>query len=418
MKIPSLFVWLITSMSSVSLRAEDPGAISANDVIWTTPGKNSSDSMPLGNGELGINLWVEENGDLLFYLGRNDTFSEVSQLCKAGMVRVSLSPNPFVAGAPFRQQLKLRDGVCEITAGAPGKEVSLKVFVDSASPVVHVLGKSNTAGHGHREGGKLAHGNPAGARRIRMDPGQGPHKLTQSADMFPKAGKNSVSWYHRNENAFAFEETIRVQSLESIRDTLKDPLLHRTFGGWVTGAGFESTDDRTLATPQPVREFHLRVASPSEQTPTADAWLKSAESIAKAAEDGPAALARTTASWRAFWERSWVNCDTGAGFDVPENAHPVRIGVDSAGGNRFGGTIGTIHLTAMLLSPEKIAELAKSEPQTQTTQSSMCLRSRKASASKDGSSRTRGPPPASSTRSRRARTTDFCSTSNPTENSA
>jgi hypothetical protein len=71
----------------------------------------------------------------------------------------------------------------------------------------------------------------------------------QSADVFPKAGKHSVSWYRRNENAFAFEETIRVQSLEPIRDSLEDPLLHRTLGGWVTGAGFESMDDRTLATP-------------------------------------------------------------------------------------------------------------------------------------------------------------------------
>ena len=49
-----------------AVKAEDPGAISSHDVIWNTPGKNAADSMPIGNGELGINLWVEENGDLLF----------------------------------------------------------------------------------------------------------------------------------------------------------------------------------------------------------------------------------------------------------------------------------------------------------------------------------------------------------------
>ncbi len=304
--------WLYFAIAaSTAAQAEGTDPISINDVIWTTPGKNSSDSMPLGNGELGINLWIEENGDLLFYLGRNDTFSEVSQLCKAGMVRVSLSPNPFLAGAPFRQHLKLRDGVCEITAGDPDKEVTLKVFVDSASPVVHVLGKS---------GQPLAVTAKVESWRTEAQPvpdesawtlAKGPHKLTQSADVFPKRGENSVSWYHRNENSFAFEETIRVQSLETIRDTLKDPLLHRTFGGWVAGAGFQSMDDRTISTPQPVREFHLRVASPSEQTPTAEAWLKSAESIAKQAADGAAALARTTASWRTFWERSWVSSAIG-----------------------------------------------------------------------------------------------------------
>ncbi len=346
--------------------ADNP--VSSHDVIWDTPGKTSADSMPIGNGELGINLWVEENGDLHFYLGRNDAYSAVSTLCKVGAVRVSLSPNPFVAGAPFRQHLKLRDGVCEITAGPADQQVSLQVFVDSASPVVHVLGKS-----------KQPLTVTAKVESWRTEPqslpedslwtmAQAPNKPLQAADIFPKAAKHSVSWYHRNENSFAFEETIRVQSLETIRDTLKDPLIHRTFGGWITGTGFESTDDRTLATPQPVVDFHLRVASPCEQTPTAEAWLKSAESIANAAADGQAALARTSASWQKFWDRSWVNCETGAGFDVPVNSHQVRIGMDSAGGHRFGGTIGTVHLTGELLSPEKIAGLAESEPQTITTQ--------------------------------------------------
>ena len=359
-KTPALL--LVSVLASAVVRADEH----SNDVIWNTPGKDSSDSMPLGNGELGINLWVEENGDLLFYLGRNDTFSEVSQLCKAGRIRVAISPNPFLAGAPFRQALKLRDGVCEITAGTSGKEVSLKVFVDSASPVVHVLGKS---------------GQPilvtAKVESWRTEPqvvpdesawtlAKGPNKIIQSADIFPKAGKNSVSWYHRNENSLAFEETIRVQSLEPIRGTLKDPLLHRTFGGWVTGNGFESTDDLTLATPRPVKDFHLRVASPSEQTPTAEAWLKSAESIAKSAEDGQAALARTAASWRKFWDRSWVICESGAGFDVPVNSHPVKIGVDSAGGNRFAGSIGTINLLGHVMPAADIAGRAKSGPQTKT----------------------------------------------------
>jgi hypothetical protein len=319
---------LLLSFATSDVHADDPGSISANDIIWTIPGKSSSDSMPLGNGELGINLWVEENGDLRFYLGRNDTFSEISQLCKAGGMRVSLSPNPFVAAAPFRQHLKLRDGICEITAGPPEKSVSIQVFVDSASPVVHLLGKS-----------KQPLAVTAKVESWRTEPQQvpdesswtmakAPHKPMQSADVFPKAGRNSVSWYHRNENSFAFEETVRIQSLESIRDTLKDPLIHRTFGGWVTGTGFESTDDRTLTTPQPVSDFHLRVASPCEQTPTAEDWLKSAESIANAAEDGRAALARTSASWREFWDRSWVICETGPRNRIGVPATPQALYLD------------------------------------------------------------------------------------------
>ncbi|MCA1597379.1 MAG: DUF5703 domain-containing protein, partial [Chloroflexi bacterium] len=46
------------------------------DVTWPTPSKDAAGSMPLGNGELGINLWAEKNGDLLFYLSRSDSLSE------------------------------------------------------------------------------------------------------------------------------------------------------------------------------------------------------------------------------------------------------------------------------------------------------------------------------------------------------
>ncbi len=31
-----------------------------SNVIWDSPSKNSSGSMPLGNGETGLNVWVEE----------------------------------------------------------------------------------------------------------------------------------------------------------------------------------------------------------------------------------------------------------------------------------------------------------------------------------------------------------------------
>ena len=100
------------------------------------------DSLPLGNGQVGINLWVEAGGDLHFYISRTDSLSEISRLLKVGKVRVSLSPNPFVAGKPFRQTLRLRSGCCEIVAGENGKEVALFVFVNPKRPVVYVKGKS------------------------------------------------------------------------------------------------------------------------------------------------------------------------------------------------------------------------------------------------------------------------------------
>ena len=36
------------------------------NVVWETPSENSFGSMPLGNGDIGMNVWTEPNGDILF----------------------------------------------------------------------------------------------------------------------------------------------------------------------------------------------------------------------------------------------------------------------------------------------------------------------------------------------------------------
>ncbi len=33
------------------------------NVIWNTPSRNSSESMPCGGGDIGMNIWVEDGDD-------------------------------------------------------------------------------------------------------------------------------------------------------------------------------------------------------------------------------------------------------------------------------------------------------------------------------------------------------------------
>ena len=96
-----------------------------------------------GNGDIGINLWIEKNGDLLFYLSKTDAWSENARLLKIGKVRLSLSPNPFKTGMPFLQKLVLEDGVIHIEAGEKEEQVSIDVWVDANHPVVELDVKSD-----------------------------------------------------------------------------------------------------------------------------------------------------------------------------------------------------------------------------------------------------------------------------------
>lgn len=117
-------------------QSKDP--LAQYNVIWKTPGKDSSGSMPIGNGDIGLNVWVEEGGDLLFYISKTDAWSENARLLKLGRVRVKLSPNPFESGSTFRQTLKLRQGEIEIIAGPAERKVTLRIWVDANRQVVHV----------------------------------------------------------------------------------------------------------------------------------------------------------------------------------------------------------------------------------------------------------------------------------------
>ncbi len=77
------------------------------NVVWTTPSDDSFGSMPLGNGDIGLNVWVEKNGDLLFYISKVDAFDAGHLLPKLGRIRIKTEPALSVE--KFKQTLSLID---------------------------------------------------------------------------------------------------------------------------------------------------------------------------------------------------------------------------------------------------------------------------------------------------------------------
>ena len=105
---------------------DPPDWIDQYNVKWDSQSKNSSESMPVGGGDIGCNVWVE-NGDIMFYMSRSGTFDENNGFLKSGRMRIRLFPNPFEDGASFSQTLILKDGYIEITGEADGKPVSVDI---------------------------------------------------------------------------------------------------------------------------------------------------------------------------------------------------------------------------------------------------------------------------------------------------
>ncbi|MCG3126307.1 MAG: hypothetical protein CHACPFDD_01139 [Phycisphaerae bacterium] len=291
-------------------------ALDEYDVIWTSPSADSSGSMPSGNGELGLNVWVEPGGDLVMLIARSDAWSEACRLTKLGRLRISLTPNPLSTGAAaFRQRLHLRDGRIAIELGSGEQRTRLEVFVDSRSPVVHVAGDAATPlsvkarVESWRTERKRLTGKGADAELTSswtMHDAPDSIEVWESADRFEEAG--AVTWYHRNEHSIV-PLTLNHQGLEASADRARDPLLHRTFGGTLDGDGFERIDAATIQSSQPMTRFALRLTTHAAQTESAEQWIEQLRELAGRAAPPDAARAEAQRWWNAFWQRSWIFVD-------------------------------------------------------------------------------------------------------------
>ena len=108
----------------------------AYDVVWETPSKDSSGSMPLGNGSTGLNAWINPAGELEFYISRTDSWGDNARLLKVGKVRVALDPAPPTE--PFEQTLSLKDATMVVRYGKGSDAVTLRLWADANQPVIHV----------------------------------------------------------------------------------------------------------------------------------------------------------------------------------------------------------------------------------------------------------------------------------------
>ena len=283
--------------------------ISEYNVVWNTPSLHSGGSMPLGNGAMGMNVWVEEGGDLLFYLSRTDAMSEVNRLMKLGRIRVALSPNPFDKGNPFAQTLLLNDGVIEIKAGKDGQQAIVRLFMDTSHDVAYLTYEGKiprkitvTAESWRKKPHVITNDESASAYIISSFP---PNlRFEESADIF-LTDKNALTWCHYNRGTQLFDLTMRHQDKSAYAKNFPDPISNRIFGVYMTGKEFIKTSDSTFSTQSAVKQASLKIASHSEQAPSIDEWSRQIKAIDKKS-NATTALNNSKKWWAEFWNRSYI----------------------------------------------------------------------------------------------------------------
>ena len=276
-------------------------------VHWTTPGGNASAAMPIGNGEVGANVWMEDNGNLLFYLSRTDAWSENSSLYKLGRLRLSFSPALPTDGTQFRQSLNLREGKIEMTLVNGDRNIRLDFLVDRESPVVYVKGVSTypvnvtVSSEIWRTKERVL---PVHERHFSLQKSTQDEWATEYPDLVASKD-NHLIVYHRNEHSI-YPFTLKLQSLEDESNKNKDPLINRTMGYNAVGDGFVQMDPTKLTTSEPRKEFCLKIAAHTSQPQEVQQWVRQTEMILQQAASYEEAAKRTAAWWEKFWDKSYL----------------------------------------------------------------------------------------------------------------
>ena len=310
-------------------------------LVWTAPSSSVAESMPLGNGKLGINVWADATDTVWLLLSHVDALDENTNLDKLGRIKIQALTSPAAsaggeartAAQPFRQEMHLTNATVSIdlTSG-----VHVDVWVDATTDAVRVV----SSGSLHKLEATLEVWRNATAP---MDWCPGPNStsrsdvcpqgelqgcaslhpnLTLSADVVE--GKDAgVLFYHRNPDTEGWAIDLKSQQMPP---DLPSPMTNNTFGGFLTGGAgskMARTTGMQLVSESAATTQRLSVGGMAGHFDDGVAAF-AAEVTAAAAK--PASREAHEAVWSAFWAESDITITAAASpADAAVAASAARV---------------------------------------------------------------------------------------------
>lgn len=325
----------IVVVESALAQPASPHPMDRYNVVWDSPSEDYNGSMPIGNGDIGSNVWVEPNGDLIFYVAKSDAWSARHDLLKLGRVRVRMHPSLVEGTTSFKQELDLESGSIRIDASSQTQKRSIRFWVDANHPVVNV---------------EIISDEPCSAEvMLESWRAEGKWLMWDAAkDVILPSDGHSIRWYQRNTKSL-FKTAMENQHLGHMVDQMPDPLMNNTFGGMINGKGLVAKDDQTMTTAEPMQRIHLQVHALTEKTETAEAWVEQLNRQRQVVESLPIdeAWQDHVRWWAAFWDRSYIHLSGTDEADEVAQAYQLQRWIMACAGRgaypiKFNGSLFTV----------------------------------------------------------------------------
>ena len=268
-RITLLLACLMTSASAVE------------DYVWTTPSFNSSESMPLGGGDIGMNVWVDAlTNEVNCLVSQSGCFDENNTLLKFGRLRIQL---------PDRHERLVEQRLC-VGKGSMiirFDQTEMELWVDVWKPVIHIEANQPivVAYDSWREHDTQLDRFICQESSWKWAVPKGCYTLH---DSIQRHDDGTVTVWHQNQNDTLFRHTLRQQGMLQFADSIYNPIKGRIFGGMT----------RRLT------EQHWVVVLCNQQS-SLDEWQSQLNRTYKAIRTQKDRKA-TRNWWWDFWQRSFV----------------------------------------------------------------------------------------------------------------
>jgi len=304
------------------------------NIQWTTQSKNASESMPVGGGSIGTNLWVENN-EVLLYFSRSGAFDENNTLLKGGRIRIRLFPNLF-ENSSFRQELDLQKGYATIRTTNERGTAELQLWVSVFQPVIHLVVNSSVpvTAEAVYENWRFTDRPQRGKENNANSWKWAGHVNVITRKDSIRFDDNRILFFHRNTDSTVFDAAVRQQKLMAVKQRLFNPLKGLTSGGMIEGAGFiaGTTGDGfytntafrswSLKSRSAGKHHALRIILHNDQTSNLSNWLNGLQQLVQKSRQPIKDRAATLQWWQQFWNRSYI-CINPDKKDAPDTAWQI-----------------------------------------------------------------------------------------------
>lgn len=276
-------------------------------IDWSTPSEDAAGSMPLGNGDIGLNVWIDLSGILRFYIGKTDAWGESGQLYKVGRVRVDLrdrSGEQLLRGQPWSWSLDMHTATMRVHS----PRAALALRVDANHPLIFLTaeGPDGMVLEAAAEVWRTARRPLTGQEQHSLLTG-GPDAVYSEADELLSPDERTVAVLHHNHSS-VWGGNLARQELAEWQAEAQDPLAGNTFGYAMRGAHLRRSEEATLSGMAPGGKASLSIAVLTCRNSSRETWT---HRVVRLLEQAPPPGNPSTESahqkwWEGFWGRSFV----------------------------------------------------------------------------------------------------------------